>query len=381
MQALVAPDSFKEALDATATAAALAQGLRGIGASDRCDICPLADGGEGSGTVLATALGLLEHRATVHDPRGRSRTARWWRAPDGHLAVVELAEASGLSLVPTAARDAGAASSFGTGELLAAARNSGCREVWLCAGGSATVDGGAGCLQALGWRFLDAGGVAITQPLCGQLLTSVHDIVSPSSPADVRMRVLCDVTNPLLGPNGAARVFAPQKGADAAEVEALDAGLTHWAELLCRTTGCDVARLARGGAAGGIAAGLYAALAAELVSGFDLVAGAVRLDERIARADVVLTGEGRLDAQTARGKVVGEVARRATGHNVPVVAFVGAVQGGPHHAGELAHALGLADVRIITPSGMSLGTARAQTARLLRTAATEWRRTWSHTGH
>ena len=368
MRILIAPDSFKEALDAEDVAAALAEGVRAARPDAEVDCCPLGDGGEGSARILARACGAEELRRDISGPRGRRRMARWWRHSGSQTAYIELAEAAGLALLSPAERDPLRTTTYGVGELLQCAVDRGCKSLLLCVGGSATVDGGAGCLQALGCRFHNATGDLIDEPLSGGRLRDVARIDVPSNPIEA-LTVLCDVDNPLIGPEGAAPVFAPQKGADAATVRELAAALDHWANVLNDATGRDVRTIPHGGAAGGIAAGLHAALGAQLVPGFHAIAERLCLRDRVARADLVLTGEGRFDAQTARGKVVAGVARLAQSRGVPAVALVGAADGDETARKHAARRLGLRDVCVITPSGTKIGDALAETRANLYRAA------------
>jgi glycerate kinase len=314
---LCAPDSFKESLSAPGVAGAMVAGVRQANAAIDCDPCPIADGGEGSLEVLSEALGGMLHRMTVTGPLGEPVVARYGISGDESVGVVELAEASGLGLVAPAARDPDRTTSFGTGELIAAAAERGCETVIVCLGGSATIDGGAGIAQALGGVFVDRNGRAIDTPMTGGRLGDVAGYHAPDTGL-VRLRVACDVTNPLLGVDGAACCYGPQKGATPRQVVTLDAQLARLAALL----GGDPDRTGAG-AAGGAGWGLAAMLGAELERGVDLILDAVDFNARCAAADLVLTGEGRLDAQSRRGKACFGVAEVAGAMGVPVVAIVG----------------------------------------------------------
>ncbi len=316
---LCAPDSFKESLSAPRAAAAMAAGVRQADASIDCDPCPIADGGEGSLEVLSEALGGTLHRMTVTGPLAEPVGARYGISGDESVGLVELAEASGLGLVPPACRDPARTTSFGTGELIAAAAARGCKTVIVCIGGSATIDGGAGIAQALGGVFVDRNGRVIDTPMTGGRLGDVAGYHAPATAAP-RLRVACDVTNPLLGADGAACCYGPQKGATPGQVAALDAQLARLVELLGGDPDC-----AGAGAAGGAGWGLAAMLGAELECGVDVILDAVKFDRRCAAADLVLTGEGRLDAQSRRGKACFGVAEVAAAIGVPVVAIVGSV--------------------------------------------------------
>ena len=295
----------------------MAVGVRQADAAIDCDLCPIADGGEGSLEVLSDALGGTLHRMTVTGPLAEPVAARYGISGDESVGLVELAEASGLGLVAASRRDPARTTSFGTGELIAAAAKRGCETVIVCIGGSATVDGGAGIAQALGGVFVDRNGRAIDTPMTGGRLGDVAGYHAPATKLP-RLRVACDVTNPLLGADGAARCYGPQKGATPRQVEALDARLARLAELL----GGDPDR-AGAGAAGGAGWGLAAMLGAELDRGIDVILDAVNFSRRCAAVDLVLTGEGRLDAQSRRGKACFGVAEAAGAIGVPVVAIVG----------------------------------------------------------
>lgn len=373
MRVLVAPDKFKEALDAPAVAAALAAGVREACPDADVVECPLADGGDGTGGILAGALAAEMRRAEVLDPLGRPCAARWWYVADQNLAIIEMAEASGLHRLRPAERDPLWTTSYGTGQLIAAALAQGVTRVHLCVGGSATVDGGAACLQALGWTAYRIDGRAIEEPLSGGRLAEVARLEPPVNAPRPSVDVLVDVRNPLLGPRGAAAVFAPQKGADAAAVAELEEQLAAWNHVLEDVAGFAVSTHPGSGAAGGIPAALRAAFCARVVPGFDVVAEHTRLTEQLAAADVCLTGEGRLDAQTSQGKVVAGVAQRAADVGKPTLALVGAAEGTPD---ELARALGLIEVIVITPPNTSLETALARTGENLRAAALQRMRNW-----
>jgi len=378
---LLAPDKFKDALSAALVCEALAAGVQDALPDAEVVSCPLADGGEGTGRVVADALlHASEQTAIVLDPLGRERMARWWWLPDRLAGVIEMAEASGLTLLAPHERRAGQTTSFGTGQLIRTAVETGARHIMLAVGGSATVDGGAGCLQALGWRLFDAGGRELTAPACGNMLPRVAALRRPARGRlmdimdSVGVEVLCDVDHPLLGPRGAAPSFAPQKGASPTEVEELTGSLAVWADALENETGRKVRWLPGSGAAGGLPAGVAAALEADLVPGFERVADLVDLNGKLRRCDWCLTGEGRLDEQTSGGKVVAGVARRANAVDVPVVAFVGGVRTHATHApNPLAHALGLRDIMVITPEDMPLAEALPATAQHLRQAVARYR--------
>lgn len=316
MKFLCAPDSFKETLDAVAAARAMAGGIRAVHPRAGIDECPVADGGEGTLDALVAAAGGVVRHARVRGPLGAPQDARFAVADDGRLGIVELAEASGLAHVPPAERDPTRTTTYGTGELIARAADAGCTKIVVGVGGSGTCDGGAGLAQALGVRFLDDAGRPIEMPMTGGMLARVARVERPAwFPAIV---VACDVRNPLLGTNGAAAVYGPQKGATREQVVALDAALAQFAAR----TGGDPDQPGAG-AAGGAGYGLATFCHATLVRGIDLVLDAVRFDERCAGVDLVLTGEGRLDASSLEGKTAIGVARRALALGTPTIAIVG----------------------------------------------------------
>lgn len=314
---LFAPDSFKGSLSSVAVASALAEGWSRARPADRILLAPLADGGEGTLAAIEAAGGWERRTAPVHDPLGRMVEAAWLASADGRSAVIELATASGLSLVAADERDPAAASTRGTGELLAAAFDAGIRDVVLGIGGSATTDGGAGALAALGARVSDG-------------LDSVDLAGLEPRLAGVALRIACDVTNPLLGDRGAAATYGPQKGASPSVVPALDERLGRWADALEAATGRRERETPGAGAAGGIGFGLLCLTdrfrSLSLEPGVDLVMAATGFDAKLAEADLVITGEGRIDAQTAFGKTALGVARRAQGAGVRCMAVGGGVE-------------------------------------------------------
>lgn len=319
---LVAPQEFKGTLTAAEAAEAMAKGIRECSPEVVLDVAPLADGGPG--TVDAMLAGTRGERRTqvVRGPLGAPVEAHWALLDDGRIAVVEMAAASGLSLLAPQARDARNASTYGTGELIRAALDTGCERLIVGLGGSATTDGGTGALSALGYRFLDARGQPL--PPGGAALSGLVQVdASGRHPrlGAVEMLGATDVTSPLLGPDGAARLFGPQKGADAAAVEELEAALAHLASVV----GDQAAGWPGTGAAGGFGFGLAVLAGARLVPGYEVVSRALGLERRVLLADVVLTGEGRFDRQTSLGKGPGGLARLAREHGTPVVLFAGGV--------------------------------------------------------
>lgn len=322
MRVVVAPNAFKGTLTATVAARAMAAGVREAFPGAEVFEVPVADGGDGTVEALVDANHGEYRTARVEGPLGDPVDARFGLI-DRRTAVVELATASGLALLDPARRDPRNATTYGFGQLLEAAREQGAREIIAGIGGSATNDGGAGMAQAVGYRLLDADGGEI--PRGGAALARLARIEAGRfSRWPQRLRVACDVDNPLVGPRGASHVYGPQKGADPATVRALDAALGHLAEIVARDLGVDAESLPGAGAAGGTGYGMVAFLGAELVPGAPLVVEAAGLDARLEGADLVITGEGRVDAQTAYGKAPGEVAKRAHRAGVPVLLLAGA---------------------------------------------------------
>jgi glycerate kinase len=355
MKVVIAPDTFKESISARDAATALAEGVLDVCGNAQIDVCPMADGGDGTVEAMVTATGGTFATADVIDPLGSSIRARFGLlgagvqnslpgelglvtaemhadgqgAPgSGRIAVVEMASASGLCLVRPEDRDPLRTTTFGTGLLIMAALEAGAVEVIVGIGGSATVDGGCGAAQALGVSFVDVDGEGCICGMGGGALSTlgsidISDLYAPAGEA--RIRVACDVTNPLIGPCGAAAVYGPQKGATSEMVDELEAGLSRLTDIIMRDLGIDVSVLPGGGAGGGWGAGLVAFTGATLESGAELVASAVGLKRRLIGADLCITGEGRLDAQSVSGKTVSAVARYAREIGVKVACIAGQV--------------------------------------------------------
>jgi glycerate kinase len=327
MRIVVAMDSFKGSATAVEACEAVRRGLASALPEAEIVLVPMADGGEGTArTIVAAARGeWVAVEVTGPLPHTKVRGGFAWLPDRGPGALVEMATASGLELLDTEQLDPLSTTTFGTGEQLAAAFARGPGTVWLAIGGSATVDGGTGAARALGWGFLDDDGS--DAGLGGAALERIRSIVPPERRLDagVDVRVLCDVDNPLLGERGAARVFGPQKGATPAMVERLEAGLANLAEVIERDLGTDVRAIPGAGAAGGLGAGAVAFLDAEPVSGIQAVMDATGLDDRLAGADWVVTGEGRFDAQSLSGKVVSGVVSRAERAGCRVAVLAGSL--------------------------------------------------------
>ena len=320
MHILIACDSFKDALDAENVCHAIARGLKqarpGIGVTEM----PLSDGGEGVLDILRKALTLESQALTVCDPLGRPVTASYGISADGDTALVEMAAASGLQLLTQAERNPLLTSTYGTGQLLAKARARGARTALLAIGGSATNDAGIGMAAALGWQFLDAAGASVTPD--GGSLQRIARIVTPAQMPFEKVEVLCDVTNPLYGPNGAAWIYGPQKGGNKESLAHLDEGLRHIAALVESELGrSGLAEVPGAGAAGGLGFGGMAFLNATLKRGIEMVLDLVGFDAAVRRADLVITGEGHIDGQSLQGKLIQGVCARAG--KTPVIALCG----------------------------------------------------------
>jgi glycerate kinase len=335
--------------------------------------CPMADGGEGTvESVLAACDGELR-RTDVRGPLGETVNAAWGWLPQNHTAIIEMAEASGLQLVPLDRRDACISSTFGTGELIRAALDAGAQRVILAIGGSATNDAGAGAMQALGVKLLDAqgqqlqpGGLALAQ-LARIDLTGIDPRL-----AEVRFDIAADVNNPLCGPHGASAIFGPQKGATPAQVEQLDRALGHFANHCANALAQDVRDEPGSGAAGGLGFAAKAFLGAQFMAGVEVVAELVGLAEAVVGADLVITGEGRFDAQTLRGKTPFGVARIAQEQGVAVIVIAGTL--GEGYQALYEHGIDAAFA--LTSGPMTLEQACTEAPRLLRERATDIARVW-----
>ncbi len=362
MNILIAPQAFKGSLTAREVAEAIAAG---VPPPSEVKLLPVADGGEGTVEALLRALGGERRLAVVDDPLGRPVEASWAMLPGGRAAV-EMAAASGLPLLEASERDPRRASTYGTGQLILAALESGAGEIIVGIGGSATNDGGAFALQALGARLLDSDGKELPrsaihlQRLARLDLSHLHPRLKKVQP-----RVMCDVTNPLLGPEGATAVYGPQKGVNEPMRPRLEAALARWADVVEGEVGLALRDAPGAGAAGGLGFALLA-VGAKLEPGAGLVLDLAGFDQRLASADLVITGEGRLDGQSLFGKATVAVARRAKRAGVPVLAIVGGLGDGY----EAAYAEGIDAIVPVAPGPMTLLEAQARAAELI-SAATE----------
>ena len=368
MRVIVCPDSFKGSLSAVEAAAAMEAGIRSARPDAETVAIPLADGGEGTVAALMRGTGGRIVRMTATGPLGRAVDGFYGISADGRTAVIEMAAAAGLGLVPERERNPLRTTTRGVGELLRHAYAAGCRQFVLGIGGSATNDGGAGALAALGVRFLDAAGRDIADG--GAALATLQRIDTRGlcfRLGDVRVRVACDVQNPLIGPQGASAVYGPQKGADPDKVRQLDAALAKYARVIEKDLGVDVSTLPGGGAAGGMGAGLVAMLGGTLESGIDMVLDVTGFDGHLQGASLAITGEGRVDGQTACGKTVSGVLRRAQRACVPVVILAGSVGEGL----EPLYAMGAAAIQRVAPASVPAEESMRRAGEFVEQAAAE----------
>lgn len=377
MYIVVAPDSFKGSLSAVDVGKSMEKGILKVMPHANVMTMPMSDGGEGLVESLVMATGGRFVEKMVTGPLGNPVKAQMGLLGDGETAVVEMAQASGLPLVPEGKRNPLITTTYGTGELIREALDRKCQRLIIGIGGSATNDGGAGMAQALGVRLLDDAGKPLSYG--GAELARLANI--DISSLDLRItnldiKVACDVDNPLTGPRGAAAVYGPQKGATPEMVKQLDTALAHYASVMRRDLQVDVEGTPGAGAAGGLGAGLMGILKGELVSGIELVMDVLKLDEHLERADLVFTGEGKLDFQSAFGKVPVGIAMRARKYNVPVVVVAGTVTADA----DALHEKGITAYFSITSGPMSLKEAMGQTASLVQQTTTEIIRLWGTGG-
>lgn len=365
MHIVIAPQALKGSLSAAQTGRAIAEGARVVYPDAHIDIIPVADGGEGTVQALVEATGGRIVPRVVTGPLGESVEAFYALLGDGRTAVIEMAASSGLPLVPATHRDPRFTTTYGVGELIRAALDEGCRHFIVGLGGSATNDGGAGMVQALGAHLLNEKGEAIAYG--GAALNTLARI----SIADLDPRlqactfdVACDVTNPLCGKRGASAIYGPQKGATPAMVEELDAALVHYANLITRDLGRSVHDIPGAGAAGGLGAGLLAFLNARIRPGAQIVLEAVELERFLPSANLVISAEGRLDDQTAYGKSVGAVATLAKRYHLPVLVIAGGLGEGYQEV----YRLGIDGVMVLPDGPMSLEHAMERASQLTRDA-------------
>ncbi len=326
MKILIAPNAFKNSLNATNVSLAIEKGLKDSGLNASLECCPIADGGDGTGELIIKKWRGETIKIIVKNPLGKAIESSFGLIDEGKTAVIEMANASGIRLLKSDALNPLVTSSFGTGELIKAALDHGVKKIILGMGGSATVDGGVGILRALGIEFLASEGTLLTNlPQDLGRLHSINLANLDSGIFDCELTILCDVDNTLLGPEGAAHVFGPQKGATPAQVLELESLLAHFNSIVHRQTGIDMTALKHSGTAGGAAAGLHALLNAKLVNGIDYFLTLVDFESSLKNSNLLITGEGCLDIQTLQGKGPMGVAKLAIQHQVPVVALAGSV--------------------------------------------------------
>lgn len=365
MKVVIAIDSFKGSISSIGAATALEEGIKNVFADAEVVKIPIADGGEGTAEALLYSVGGEEVKMTVTGPLGEPVEASWGHLSDG-TAVIEMASASGLPLVPLDKRDPSVTTTYGTGELFKAALDAGCRKFIVCLGGSATNDGGAGLAQALGVSIRDAAGKEVGfggGALANAAVIDISGLDKRLEECDIR--IASDVTNPLLGPTGASAAYGPQKGASPEMVEELEAALTNYAKLLEETLGYDVASQPGAGAAGGLGVAVLGFCKAKMQSGIDLVLEAANADQAMEGADLAITGEGRMDRTSAFGKAPTGVAKVAKAHDVPVFAFCGCF--GPGF--ELLYDYGIDAITPIADGPMTVAESMENAGKLLTGAA------------
>jgi len=366
MNIIVAPDSFKGSLTALEAADAITQGVRAVMPEAEIVSVPLADGGEGTVEALVRATEGKMRQTEVTGPMGEPVKAIWGLLGDDVTGVVEMAQAAGLLLAPPEKRDPLVATTHGVGELMLAALGAGCKQLIVGLGGSATSDGGAGMAQALGVHLLGPGGAELKRGAAPLLELERIDL-SRRDPriAQTTIYAASDVTNPLCGPEGAAAVYGPQKGATPEMVDVIDRALGHLGQVIEEQLGIEVREMAGAGAAGGLGAGLVAFAGAQIRSGPSLVLQLLNFQEFLESADLVLTGEGKLDRQMEFGKALSGVALLAERHDVPVIAFTGCLE----EEQEKLVEWGIQAVVPITPGPMGEAEAIAHASELLQAAA------------
>lgn len=327
MKIILIIDSFKGSLTSEEAEHAAREGILNLSSGHCIETIPIADGGEGMLSVMLQATGGTKRTVQAHHPLMAPMEAEYGISADGTTAFIEMAAISGLPLLTEEQRNPMKTTTYGTGELIKDALKRGCTRLVVGIGGSATNDAGMGMLQALGFRFLDTAGRELGQG--GEMLPQVASVDASKSHfllKNAHFIVACDVQNPLYGEEGAAHIYARQKGADDGMIVELDKGLRHFAEVIRKETGKDIAHMPGSGAAGGMGGGMMAFLNAELKPGADLLLDISHFDERIADADLIITGEGRIDRQSLMGKIPGKVLQRGLAHGIPVIAVAGCVE-------------------------------------------------------
>lgn len=367
MNLLFASDSFKGTLSSEKTANLLTKAAKQVFLQCQCTAVPVADGGEGTVDAVLAAMGGCKVTVTVHDPLMRYISASYGKI-DENRAIIEMAAASGLPLLAEAERNPSKTTSYGTGELIAAALKDGCRDITIAIGGSATNDGGMGCMSALGVRFLDKNGRELSG--AGESLVYVSHIDTSEILPQVKeasFTVICDVTNPLCGKDGATNTYGPQKGGTPKLLAELEAGMCNYRDIIKTEFETDLDRLPGAGAAGGLGGALAVFLHAGMKSGIETVLDLIEFDSRLQGVSLVVTGEGRLDGQSCFGKVVQGIGKRCKKKGIPAIALVGSVGDGAEQI--LEH--GITAVVKTTPEGMPLSQALARAEELYFQAAVQ----------
>jgi glycerate kinase len=353
MRVIIAPDKFKHSLSSLEVCHAIERGIKLVYPDAECLHFPMADGGDGLLEVLSTYVQVEKRSVEVRDPLGKLIQTSYLLAKDGSTAFIEMAQASGLQLLKPEEYNCAQTNTYGTGQLILDAVNCGVNEIILGIGGSATNDGGMGMAKALGYDFLDAEGRSLYP--CGANLIGVHAIQAPGQDLfeRVQVRVVCDVENPLTGLQGASRVYAAQKGADLALIDELEQGMQHYAQVLKATFHQDVDQIPGAGAAGGLGAGGLVFLHAQLQKGADLVIERSGLAAALEGTDWVITGEGKLDAQTLHGKLIAAISSLANSKGIPLMAFCGSLDLTDHQLAKL----GIRHAYPILKDGMAIADA------------------------
>lgn len=375
MRIIIAPDKFKGSMSATKAAQYIARGINSVLPNAELILMPLSDGGEGLVESLAVAESYSIVTTEVTGPLGQMVRAKWGVNDNGKTAIIEMSAASGLALVPREQRDPSFTTTFGTGELIKAALDYGCSNLIIGIGGSATNDGGAGMARALGVKFFDQTGQQLNG--CGAELIRLSSIdMSGLDPRlqQVEAKVACDVDNPLTGPKGASYIYGPQKGADPEMIKTLDQALENYRQVIKKTLGKDVGDIPGSGAAGGLGAGLLAFLNAEICPGIELVLDALDIDRFLHHCSLLVTGEGKLDAQSSHGKAPVGAARRARKYNVPVIALAGIIEGEL----EFFHREGITACFAIADGPLSLDESISRGPQLIEKKAAELTRIFKH---
>lgn len=370
---VIAPDSFKGSVSALEAAKCIEHGIKRYLPHAETVLVPVADGGEGTLDSLVAATGGIKAQLMVKGPLGSPVNAEYGLLGDGKTGVIEMASASGLCLVPSGRQNPMAATTYGTGQLIKQALDNGCRHFILAIGGSATNDGGIGMLQALGMRLLDSEGASVGFG-GGELerIVTIDDTGWDPRIAESTFLIASDVQNPLVGPQGASHVFGPQKGATPEMVERLDQGMSHWANLVHNKTGIKLHDRQGAGAAGGIGGAFLAFFPAEMKRGIDIVIEYTGLREHLKGAELVVTGEGRIDSQTASGKTPMGVAQEAQKLGIPTIVLAGSIGNGI----EVLYPYGIQSIHSIINAPMTLQEAMERTPELLAQRAEQVLRTW-----